>query len=127
MPAMASADRILVADLTVDCVCGDLPHEREIVQRIHLDLSLAGDFRAAARSDDLRDAVDYVRAAEVATRVAIEGRFRLLETLADRVAAALLAAFPALAEVTVKTWKTSCLSAATAVGVEVTRGRGTGR
>ena len=50
--------------------------------------------RRAAASDDLADALDYSAVAEVIAAVVREGKFRLIETAAERVAERLLAAFP---------------------------------
>ncbi len=117
-------DRVLIHDLSILCIVGDLPHEREREQRLFLDLALEADVREAARTDDLRRAVDYVRAAEVARRVAVEGRFRLVETLAEGVARTLLAEFPAVAAVEVRARKPAGLPAAAWAGVEIRRERG---
>ena len=119
---MAASDTVLIHDLTVDCSIGDLPHEREHAQRVRFDLTLATDCAPAAASDQLADAVDYVAASETVTRVAVEGRFRLVEALAERTAEALLASYPITA-VTVRVRKASAVPAAGWVGVEIRRER----
>ena len=119
---MAAGDTVLIHDLTVDCIIGDLPHEREHAQRVRFDLALAADCAPAAASDRLADAVDYVAASETVTRVAVEGRFCLVETLAERVAEALLASYPITA-VTVRVRKPPAVPAAEWVGVEIRRER----
>ena len=50
--------------------------------------------RKAAASDDLADALDYSAVAETIAAVLRDGRFRLIETAAERVAGRLLADFP---------------------------------
>ena len=50
--------------------------------------------RKAAASDDLADALDYSAVAETIAAVLREGKFRLIETAAERVAGRLLADFP---------------------------------
>lgn len=119
---VAVTDRVLVHDLAIDCIVGERPHEREIPQRVRLDLELAVDCAPAAASDRLADAVDYVAVAALASRVCVEGRFHLVETLADRVAWAVLDAFPAHA-VTVRVRKPAGVLAAAWVGCECTRER----
>ena len=83
-------DRLIIRGLELQCVVGVHDWERLIPQRIVVDIELRGNFSAAAASDDLRDAPDYrtpcIRAAEVAA----SGEFRLVETLADRIASATL-------------------------------------
>jgi dihydroneopterin aldolase len=49
--------------------------------------------RTAAASDDLADALDYSAVAETIAAVLRDGKFRLIETAADRVAERLLADF----------------------------------
>lgn len=119
---MAADDRVLVHDLAVDCLVGDLPHEREIPQRLRLDLELVADCAKAAASDRLVDAVDYVTAAALAARVCVEGRFHLVEALAEAVARALLAELPIRA-VTVRVRKPAGVPAAAWVGCALTRER----
>ena len=119
---MATLDRVLVHDLAIDCIVGDLSHERETPQRIRLDLELAVDCAPAAASDRLADAVDYVAVAALATQVCVEGRFHLVEALADRVARAVLERFPART-VTVRVRKPAGVPAAAWVGCECARER----
>ena len=51
-------------------------------------------WRKAAASDELADALDYSAVAETIATVLREGKFRLIETAAERVAGRLLADFP---------------------------------
>ena len=52
------------------------------------------DVRRAAATDDLADALDYSAVAAAIATVVRDGRFRLIETAAERVAEHLLAGFP---------------------------------
>ena len=52
--------------------------------------------RKAAASDDLADALDYSAVAETIAAVLRDGKFRLIETAAERVAGRLLAGLPAV-------------------------------
>jgi 7,8-dihydroneopterin aldolase/epimerase/oxygenase len=82
-----TGDRILLQGLRVRGRHGVLPHERELGQLFVVDLELRLDLSAAGRSDDLGDTVDY---GELAGRVAevVGGRpRRLLEALAEDLAA----------------------------------------
>jgi dihydroneopterin aldolase len=86
-----TADRILLQGLRVRGRHGVLPHEAEFGQVFVVDLELAVDLAAAGRSDDLADTVDYgALAGRVAELVAGRPR-RLLEALAEDLAAAALA------------------------------------
>jgi dihydroneopterin aldolase len=87
-------DYVAIRDLGVAAVIGVHPWEREIEQTLVFDVDMAADVRRAAATDDLADALDYSAVAEVIATVVREGKFRLIETAAERVAERLLAAFP---------------------------------
>ena len=78
----------------VAAVIGVHPWEREIEQTLLVSVDMAADLRAAAASDDLADALDYSAVAATIAAVLREGKFRLIETAAERVAGRLLADFP---------------------------------
>jgi len=87
-------DFVSVKDLIVRAVIGVHPWERKIEQTLVVNVDMAADVRKAAASDDLADALDYSAVAETIAAVLRDGRFRLIETAADRVADRLLADFP---------------------------------
>ena len=76
----------------------------------------------AAQSDRLRDTVDYGAVAELVCRIGTGESVHLVETLADRMATAVLAEFP-LAGVTLTLRKLAppIAGAPRAVGVSITR------
>ena len=84
-------DRITLTGLTVFAHHGVFEHERVHGQEFIVDLVVEFDMRAAAVSDDVADTVDY---GALALTVAAEVRrdpVNLLETVAERVASAILA------------------------------------
>jgi 7,8-dihydroneopterin aldolase/epimerase/oxygenase len=87
-------DYVSIRDLNVATVIGVHPWEREIEQTLVFNVDMEADVRRAAASDDLADALDYSAVAEVIAAVVREGKFRLIETAAERVAERLLAGFP---------------------------------
>ncbi len=87
-------DYVSVRDLSVAAVIGVHDWEREIEQTLIVNVDMTADAGRAAASDDLSDAVDYSAVAETIAAVLREGRFRLIETAAERVAGRLLAGFP---------------------------------
>jgi 7,8-dihydroneopterin aldolase/epimerase/oxygenase len=86
-------DNVSIRDLSVATIIGVHPWEREIEQTLIVNVDMAADVARAAASDDLADALDYSAAAETITNVLREGKFRLIETAAERVADRLLADF----------------------------------
>jgi len=89
-------DYVSVRDLSVRAVIGVHAWEREVEQTLLVSVDMVPgttDIRKAAASDDLADALDYSAVAETIAAVLREGRFRLIETAAERVAGRLLADF----------------------------------
>ncbi|HLE96552.1 MAG TPA: dihydroneopterin aldolase, partial [Candidatus Thermoplasmatota archaeon] len=64
--------------------------ERKVGQHLELDLVVEGDFRAAGREDDIASSVDYAKAFEAVSGAVAGKEAKLLETVAERAAAALL-------------------------------------
>jgi 7,8-dihydroneopterin aldolase/epimerase/oxygenase len=87
-------DLVSVRDLSVQAVIGVHEREREITQTLVFTVDMAADVSSAARHDDLADALDYSAVARAVASVVEEGRFRLIETAAERVAERLLADHP---------------------------------
>ena len=91
---MSRMDTISVRDLGVAAVIGVHPWEREIEQTLVVSVEMAADVRKAATSDDLAATLDYSAVAEIIAAVLRDGKFRLIETAAERVAGRLLVDFP---------------------------------
>ncbi len=84
-------DWVHLRDIRVDGILGVYPAERETLRPIRINLSVACDTRPAAETDDFADALNYELFEQDVIRVVQEGRFQLIETLANRVAEAILA------------------------------------
>jgi len=95
------SDVVEVRDLRVSTIVGVLSEERERPQPLSIDLDLHRPFEAAAMSDDIAETTNYAAVITLATRVATEGQFLLLETLVYRVAYEVLALDPEISQVTV--------------------------
>jgi dihydroneopterin aldolase len=76
----ASMDRIRVEGLEVECVVGVYPEEREVSQRLWIDLELGLSLDSAARSERVRDSVDYAALVSQLAFLLDVCRFRMLET-----------------------------------------------
>lgn len=93
--------------------------ERRHRQRLLLDITLETPLARAGKRDDVRATVDYAAAAALAKKIT-EGRpYKLVEAIAERIAAALLKSFTVDA-VSVRIRKFS-VPQAESVGVEITR------
>ena len=121
LPTPQPTGRIRLLGLEAYGHHGDLPAERELGAQFSLDLELLTDTRAVAETDRLRGgAVDYVKVEALARRLLEGPPFRLLETLAERLAAAILEQ-PGVLEVTVRVTKRPPLPHLRAFTVEITR------
>ena len=87
-------DLVSVRDLSVQAVIGVHDWERDIAQTLVFDVAMAADVARAARTDDVADALDYSAVARTIASIVRDGRFRLIETAAERVAERLLADHP---------------------------------
>lgn len=83
-------DRITLSGLAVYAHHGVLEHERMYGQEFIVDLMVEVDTRKAAASDDVSDAVNYGTLAKLVAHEVKRDPVNLLETLAARVASAVL-------------------------------------
>jgi dihydroneopterin aldolase len=83
-------DRIILKGIRVTARHGVSDEERARAQEFVIDVTCSTDARAAARTDDLAATVDYVRLRDVVVAAATGSPVRLIETLADRIAQAVL-------------------------------------
>ncbi|HHO49982.1 MAG TPA: hypothetical protein ENK18_03710 [Deltaproteobacteria bacterium] len=77
--------------LQTDCIVGILPRERIEPQPLHLDLSLSLDLDPCGETGELDRGIDYAAVDTQIRFLCIEGRFRLIESLARAVLRLLLA------------------------------------
>lgn len=118
------ADTILIEGITFHAYHGASDEEQAIGHRYSVDVVLEYDIRAAARSDDLSQTINYSAVAKRVLAIGTENRFRLIETLAERIAADVLQNFPASAvEVTVRKLLPPMKVPAQATGVRIRRER----
>jgi dihydroneopterin aldolase len=108
----------------IDCVAaiGVTPEERTIKQRLSIDIELAVDAAAAARTDSLKDALDYSKVARAVQEVCRSRDFHLIETVAEHLAARILKDFSTVqVRVLVRKLTPVLEPRVTQVAVEITR------
>jgi 7,8-dihydroneopterin aldolase/epimerase/oxygenase len=88
-----SDDRIFLRGLAAECIIGFIEWERRVKQTVVVDLELPVDCRRAALSDDVDDTVDYKKVAKRVLAYIEASEFKLVETLAHRLAMLLLEEF----------------------------------
>ena len=117
-------DRIMLPEIPVQARVGCAEQEREEFQMLLIDIELRCDLSQAAEEDSIEAAINYVDVRAEAERVAGLRPYALIETIAERVAAALLGRF-ATEEVLVRVRKPTALAefGVPWAGVEVVRNR----
>jgi dihydroneopterin aldolase len=116
------ADQVLLRGLEIECVIGVFDWERETKQKVVVDLEMEWDIRPAARDDDLEKAVDWKKVTHALLEVVGESRFKLVESLAERVAEIVVTRFD-VPQVRVRLEKPGAVRASSSVGVEIVRTR----
>ena len=120
----AAVDIIFLHDLRIETTIGIYDWERRIRQTVILDLEMATDAARAAATDRIEDALDYKAITKRVMEFVSSSEFRLVETLADRVAALVREEF-AVPWVRLRLNKKYAIRGATDVGVVVERGERT--
>jgi dihydroneopterin aldolase len=117
------ADHVFIHGLELYCIIGMQPWERQTMQKVRLDIEMETDCRTAAEHDNVAESVDY-RAVAKRVQQLVEGSdHQLVETLAERIAAAVLAGFANVQAVRVCATKPGAVRFAEHVGVELERRR----
>jgi len=86
-------DVVILQGLEIDAVIGAYDWERQLRQRLVVNLTLAADVRKAAATDAVADALDYAAVGERVTEFVQASDAQLIETLAERIAALVMAEF----------------------------------
>jgi len=107
--------------LKIDCIIGIWDWERSSKQAVIIDLDMGCDVAAAAKSGDIKDAVDYKAVSKRLTEFVGNSEFQLVETLAENIASVLQEEF-GLVWVRVRVNKKGAVRGAKDVGVEIERG-----
>ena len=115
-------DAIVIRDLRVDCIIGIHRRERHVLQTVSIDLEIGVPGSAVFASDKVADTIDYEQVTLRIRDLAERGKYRLVETFVDRIAALLIEDFGA-PWVKVSAAKLGILPNVKFVGVTVERRR----
>ena len=115
-----AAGKLILSGLRAYGYHGHNPAERQLGQPFTADLEIVLDTRPAARTDELDDTLSYPKAERIARQI-LEGKpANLLETVAERIATAILKE-PRVIQVTVRVTKRPPVPHLDAFTVEITR------
>lgn len=115
-------DIIFLGGLEIDTVIGIYAWEREIKQKIFLDIEMAFDIRKAAATDDINHTLDYKTVSDRVVTFVEASEFFLVETLIEEIANILLNEFP-IPWVKIALNKKGAISRARDVGIIIERGQ----
>ena len=93
MSTRLAGDRIFLHGLTTECIIGFIDWERRVRQSVVLDIELPVDCRHASLTDEVTDTLDYKKVAKQVLAFVAASEFKLVETLAHRVALLILEEF----------------------------------
>lgn len=114
-------DIVFLRGLRIETVIGIYDWEKGIKQPVILDLEMSTDVARAAASDCIEDAVDYKAVSKRLKQFVGEGRFELVETLAERCAEIIRTEF-GVRWVRLTANKIGAVTDANDVGVTIERG-----
>ena len=123
---MPTQDRIFLEGLMFYAYHGVHPEEKKLGQRFIVDIAMTRDLRAAGTTDDLTQTTSYSDVYRQARDNAEGGPHDLIETVAEKIAAAVLTAQTEVQDIRVTVRKPEVSikgSILRAVGVEVFRTR----
>ncbi len=121
-PEQPPLRHLFLRDMVVDARIGVYPHEEGVTQRVrvNVDLGVRDEPGLAVGRDELGRTVSYERVVQMVRRLVAAGHVRLVETLAERIAAGVLAE-ERVRVVRVRVEKLDVFAELDAVGVEIER------
>lgn len=117
-----SVDTIFLRGLTVECIIGFIDWERRVKQTVEIDLELPVDCRNASIRDEVEDTLDYKKVAKRVIAFVEASEFKLVETLAHRLALLVLEEF-GIPWIRVSVNKPGAIRGSKDVGVSIERAR----
>lgn len=114
-------DIVFVEGLEVDCTIGIYDWEKEIKQKLILDIEMAHDNKIPGNSDKIEDALDYQEICDLLTTYLEKSSMELIERVAETVAEMIQGLFSVpWVKVTVR--KPDAIKNTHSVGVSIERG-----
>ncbi|WP_299178335.1 dihydroneopterin aldolase [uncultured Neptuniibacter sp.] len=114
-------DIVYIRELEVETVIGIYDWEREIRQRVSLDLEMGTDIRPAANTEDIDKTLNYKAVSDRLITFIEQSEFLLVETMAEQVAEIVLNEFD-VSWVRLRLGKPGAVPQARDVGVVIERG-----
>lgn len=93
MVISADMDLVYIRELEVETVIGIYDWEREIRQRVNLDLDMGTDIRQAANTEDVDNTLNYKAVSDRLIEFIEQSEFQLVETMAEQIAEIVMTEF----------------------------------
>lgn len=116
------SDIVFIRGLRPRAILGLNDWERKKPQELEIDVELAWDIREAAAHEDIKRSVNYRAVAKAVMRHTEEGKYLLVETLAENLAALIRKEF-GVPWVRLRVAKPGAVRFSDAVGVVIERGK----
>jgi dihydroneopterin aldolase len=114
------ADTVFLYELQVETTIGIWDWERKIRQLVSIDLDMGADIKSAAKKDSVDSTLNYKAVAKRVQQFVSESEFRLVETLAEKIAELVLEEFE-VPWIQVRVSKPRAINGANDVGVQIYR------
>ena len=93
MKRLMLMDKIKLSELKVETIIGIWEWEKRNPQIVSIDLEMSTAIKAAAKSDSIKDALDYKTIAKRIKQYSENNHFELIETLAENLAQIIIEEF----------------------------------
>ena len=113
-------DKVFIKNLQVETIIGIFDWEREVRQIVSIDLEMEFDNKKAAKSDDIKDALDYKMIGKRVSGYVKKSKYKLVERLAEQIAKIVLKEFP-VSSLILSVTKPGALRGSESVGIRITR------
>jgi dihydroneopterin aldolase len=114
-------DIVFIRDLSMEAVIGVFGWERQVRQKITINLEMATDISKAAETDDLEYTLDYKAISQRIRALVDENQPKLVETLIELIASAVMKEFN-IPWLRISIAKPGAVRGSAAVGVTIERG-----
>ncbi|MCK6262306.1 bifunctional dihydroneopterin aldolase/7,8-dihydroneopterin epimerase [Vibrio sp. ZSDE26] len=114
-------DKVFIEQLEVITTIGVYDWEQEIKQKLVLDIEMGHNNKPAGKSDDVSDALDYFEVSQAVLKHIENGRFLLVERVAEEVAELIMNTF-SVPWIKIRLTKPGAVAQAKGVGVIIERG-----
>ena len=79
-------DKIYIKNLVIETIIGIFDWEREVKQKVSIDMEFEFDCAKAAKNDSIEDTLNYKDITKRVIKFVEESQFQLIETLAENIA-----------------------------------------